>query len=324
MERTTNRPPRVWRSRWAAVGAAVAVTLGAGGMVAVNAAPSAPSAFVSIDPLVRILDTRTNAGLTGPFASGVARTLQVTGNVPTQPPNNAPKVDAVVVPAGATSVVLNVTVIGPQTNGFVAIRPGTATGFPGTSNQNFSAGGQNIANSVTVQLPANGKINIFVQGTVRAVALDVAGFYSSGATGPKGDPGPTGPTGPPAPPGSNEPPKLFFAEGGQGTPTNVFGSSSVQLLTLQVPAGSYHVAAKLNVDSTSGGTLTCQLDTVDLVGILILDKSVKLAFGNEPDTLGMLTELTSDGGAIKLNCTTPDDFDLSWFSMEAIEVLKQP
>jgi hypothetical protein len=178
MDSTKPGPRRAWRSRWAALGAAVAVTLGAGGIVAVNAASSSPSAFVAIDPLVRILDTRTNVGLVGPFASEVARTLQVTGNVPTQPPNNAPQVNAVVVPAGATSVVLNVTVIGPQTNGFVSIRPGAATGFPGTSNQNFGANGQNIVNSVTVQLPADGTVNIFVQGTARAVF-----FVSNNRTG---------------------------------------------------------------------------------------------------------------------------------------------
>jgi multisubunit Na+/H+ antiporter MnhB subunit len=111
-----------WRSRWAAVGAAVAVTLGAGGMVAVNAAPSEPSSFVSITP-TRILDTRTDVGLAGPFVSGVAQTLQVTGTVPTQPPGGAAAVNAEVVPSTATSVVFNVTVVNPQTNGFLSVRP---------------------------------------------------------------------------------------------------------------------------------------------------------------------------------------------------------
>jgi hypothetical protein len=37
----------VWRSRWAAVGAAVAVTLGGGGMVVVNAASGVPSSVVT-------------------------------------------------------------------------------------------------------------------------------------------------------------------------------------------------------------------------------------------------------------------------------------
>lgn len=96
---TKHAPMRAWRSRWAAIGAAVAVTLGAGGMVAVNAAPSAPSSFVSIDP-TRVLDTRTDVGLPVPFVSGVAQKLQVTGVVPTQPAGNPspPPVNQAVVP----------------------------------------------------------------------------------------------------------------------------------------------------------------------------------------------------------------------------------
>ena len=87
------------RSRWAAVGAAVAVTLGAGGMIAVDAASSDPSSTVTVEP-TRILDGRSGVPESiGPFASGVSQKLQVTGTVPTQPPGGAPAVDAEVVPA---------------------------------------------------------------------------------------------------------------------------------------------------------------------------------------------------------------------------------
>jgi len=54
MDTTTQR--RLWRSRWAAVGAAVAVTLGAGGLYTSFAA-TAPSNFIAVSP-VRVLDTR--------------------------------------------------------------------------------------------------------------------------------------------------------------------------------------------------------------------------------------------------------------------------
>jgi hypothetical protein len=190
----------VWRSRWAAVGAAVAVTLGAGSLVAVNAASSAPSSFVSITP-TRILDTRTDVGLAGPFVSTVAQTLRVTGTVATQPPGNAAPVDAEVVPAAATSVVFNVTVVRPSTKGFLSVRPGDASGFPATSNINWAAGGANIANAVTVQLPASGDVNIFVNGTVGHVLIDVAGYNEPATAGPAGPTGPTGPTGPEGPEG---------------------------------------------------------------------------------------------------------------------------
>ncbi len=184
---TSDGRSRGWRSRWAAIGAAVAVTLGAGGMMAVGAASSPPSSFVGVTP-ARILDTRTDVGLSGPFVSGVAQILQVTGTVPTQPAGSPtpPAVDAEVVASGATSVVLNVTVVRPSTRGFISIRPGDATGVPATSNINWGAGGPNIANSVTVQLPTDGTINIYVQGTVGEVLIDVAGYYQT-AAGSGGD-----------------------------------------------------------------------------------------------------------------------------------------
>lgn len=161
-------------------------------MVAVNAASSDPSSFVAITP-TRILDTRTDVGLTGPFVSGVAQKLQVTGPVPTQPPGGVAAVDTEVVPSTATSVVFNVTVVSPATKGFLSIRPGDASGTPATSNINWDAGGANIANSVTVQLPTSGQIDIFVNGTVGEVLIDVAGFYQTGGMGPKGDQGEPGP-----------------------------------------------------------------------------------------------------------------------------------
>ncbi len=176
---------RLWRSRWAAMGAAVVVTLGGGGMFAVQAASSAPSLVVTIDP-VRILDTRdpVNLGLPGPFVSAVSQKLQVTGPV---------------VPAGATGVLLNVTAVRPSADGFLSVRPGDATGAPSTSSLNFTAG-DIVPNSVQVGLPTTGvnagQIDItydaFGQaGPTTEVLIDVVGYTSVGGsvTGPAGPPG---------------------------------------------------------------------------------------------------------------------------------------
>ena len=78
------RPRSIRRSRWAAIGAAIAVSLGGGGVFLAGAAPSAPSSVVTIDP-VRVLDTRdpVNVGLPGPFVSPVSQKLTVTGSVAT-------------------------------------------------------------------------------------------------------------------------------------------------------------------------------------------------------------------------------------------------
>jgi hypothetical protein len=69
---------RLMRCRWAAIGAAVAVSLAGGGVFIAIAATSAPSSVVTIEP-VRVLDTRNDVGLPGPFASQVSQKLQVTG-----------------------------------------------------------------------------------------------------------------------------------------------------------------------------------------------------------------------------------------------------
>lgn len=170
----------LWRSRWAAIGAAVAVTIGAGGFVGlVNAAASAPSDVVAITP-VRVLDTRdgVDVGLAGPFVSPVGQDLQITGSIPT---TAGPQV---VVPAGATAVLLNVTAVSPQANGFISVRPADAPGAPATSSLNFAAG-ETVPNAVTVAVPTAGadlgKIEITYDALGTAgprtdVLIDVVGY----------------------------------------------------------------------------------------------------------------------------------------------------
>lgn len=148
---TPCQPPRVSRSRWAAIGAAVAVTFGGGaGIHLAGAATSDPSSLVSITP-TRILDTRdpVDLGLAGPFVSAVGQDLQVTGPVPT------PGGTQTVVPDGATGVLLNVTVVQPTAAGFVSVRPAGTPGPPETSSLNFEAG-DIVPNAVFVALPTDG------------------------------------------------------------------------------------------------------------------------------------------------------------------------
>ncbi len=173
----------VWRSRWAAVGAAVAVSLGGGGLFLANAAPGpAESTIVNVTP-TRVLDTRdpVNLGLPGPFTSPTSQKLQITGNVPTSGGN------AVVVPVGATGVLLNVTAVSPQAAGFVSIRPGNAVGAPTTSSLNVEAN-SNIPNAVQVSLPTSGadagKIDITydaygIAGRTTELLVDIVGYTTN-------------------------------------------------------------------------------------------------------------------------------------------------
>jgi hypothetical protein len=171
----------LWRSRWAAIGAAVAVAVGAGGIYVSNAASgSTASSFVAITP-VRVLDTRSDLGLTGLFTSPTARDLLVTGVIATSSGSQQ------VVPAGATAVVLNVTVVGPTAAGYLSVRPADAAGAPSTSSLNFGAGAV-VPNAVTVQVPTSGgdagKIEITynafdVAGPTTHVMVDIVGYYQA-------------------------------------------------------------------------------------------------------------------------------------------------
>lgn len=124
----------VRRSRWAAIGAAVAVTLGAGGLGLARASTGVESSFVSVTP-ARVLDTRVGLGLTGPLVSVSPRVLQVTGSIARLDGSSA-----VVVPDGATAVVLNVTAVLPTADGFLSVRPDGTPGAPETSNPELRGG----------------------------------------------------------------------------------------------------------------------------------------------------------------------------------------
>ena len=161
------------RSRWAAIGAAVAVTLGAGGLISVGASNDT-SSLVPITP-TRVLDTRSGdrvgsldtAGASDPYR------LKLTGS------NGVPT-------SGVTAVSLNVTAVETQTNdygGFLSVYPcaSVSTVKPDVSNMNFGSG-QTVANAVTVPVSADGHICLYVYGTAH-VLVDVNGFYMSATAG---------------------------------------------------------------------------------------------------------------------------------------------
>ena len=115
---------------------------------------------------------------------------------------------------------------GSTLNAGVLVDP---TGTPATSNINWAADGANIANSVTVHLPASGQIDIFVNGTVGEVLIDVAGYMvpvAGGTPGPQGEPGPQGDVGPPGPPTELAPVGRFTPRRNVKTPFSSAGAYS--------------------------------------------------------------------------------------------------
>ena len=185
-------------------GVVVASVIGVGGFAVVRATSgsSSASSFVPVAP-VRVLDTRSDLGLVE-VTDGAAGTLKVTGSIPTATSGGV--VNAVVVPAGATAVVLNVTAVNPTSGGYVSLRPGDATGAPTVSTLNVTAGGT-FPNGATITVPTTGahagQIQVWYEAEYTTVGstellIDIAGYYelaSTGAAGAKGDAGASSPTG---------------------------------------------------------------------------------------------------------------------------------
>jgi hypothetical protein len=123
--------------------------------------PAAGSFFYTVPPC-RLIDTRPPSDPNGPaIAAGATRTLQFVGGCGIR--------------ALATAVSLNVTVVGPATDGFLVLAP-TAGGT--TSTINFRQG-QVRANNAVVPLNPDGTMTVFCGMGFGAVdyIIDVNGYF---------------------------------------------------------------------------------------------------------------------------------------------------
>ena len=129
-------------------------------------AASAP--FVPLATPVRVYDSR-NPG-NGPINTGQERSIDVTtGKIGT---NAAPAV-----PAGATAGAFNLTVTNTVLSGFLAIFSDDAA-FNNTSNINWKAADQDIANFAISAVSAAGKVKIHASGPGSTdFVIDVTGYY---------------------------------------------------------------------------------------------------------------------------------------------------
>ena len=161
----------VIRSRWAAVGAAVAITLGGGGIGLVSAtSPVDAVAYVPIEPC-RIADTRPDPAVNvGPRSTPIgADEIHVIAA-------HGDNGDCTGIPTSATGLQLNVTALNASQNTFVTVWGDGVR--PNASSLNPALGQPPAPNAVTTGLTATGRFNVFNRfGNVDVIA-DVVGYYT--------------------------------------------------------------------------------------------------------------------------------------------------
>ena len=159
------------RTRWAAIGAACAVVLGAGGLGVVRASTSSGDRAIYVPVTqIRVLDTRSGEKVVNETVRLVIEGIITTPDGTSQQ----------VVPTDASAVAINITATSTRKNGdygYVNVFPCTANSdsAPNTSSLNFE-NGIDIANAVNVTTSANGSICLYVFGTADLL-VDVAGYY---------------------------------------------------------------------------------------------------------------------------------------------------
>lgn len=115
----------------------------------------------------RVADTRTGlGGGSGPVTGGTSRSFQIAGNAG--------------IPVGAKAVALNVTAIRPTGLGNLRVYPDGAS-VPNASNINYIPGVDKAA-FVVVNLPADGKIDVYSDGGTVNVAVDAFAYYPTTST----------------------------------------------------------------------------------------------------------------------------------------------
>jgi hypothetical protein len=130
---------------------------------------SSGATYHPMDPQ-RLVDTRYSTGLSGPFAANTPRTFQVTGRFG--------------IPAGATAVTGNLTVVNSTASWAVYLGP-SPIAHPTTSTVNFLAH-QVASNNVTVSLGPGGTLAATYMGPAGAttdLVFDVTGYYTADGSG---------------------------------------------------------------------------------------------------------------------------------------------
>ena len=176
---------KIKAAHWA-IGGALAVSLGLGGVLTmVNAGGAGQaSTLVPITPC-RLVDTRadqTVGARNSPLTAGEVADFAVWGTN-----GNC------TIPATATGIVSNITSVNGTSASYLTVYPGDAT-RPLSSNLNWTAASAPTPNQVTVGLSATGGIKAFNNAGTVDVVVDIVGYYVASAGGAQGPAGPAGPS----------------------------------------------------------------------------------------------------------------------------------
>lgn len=106
----------------------------------------------------RVLDTRGGT----PLFPASTQLVQITGTCG--------------IPAGATSVVMNITAVTPSANGTLTVYPGTGAAPPGTSTLSYRTN-RTRANNALARLSSNGRIGVYNAGPSMHFLVDVTGYF---------------------------------------------------------------------------------------------------------------------------------------------------
>lgn len=160
------------RTRWATIGAAVAITLGAGGIGLVSATVTSGErpVLIPIEPC-RVADTRPGTDNVGPKASplgpGEIHTISAHGD----------NGDCTGIPTDAIALSLNVTALDATQLTYLTIWA-TGDDQPFSSSLNPSPGQPPTPNAVTTELSTNGQFDIFNESGTVNVIVDINGYYA--------------------------------------------------------------------------------------------------------------------------------------------------
>jgi hypothetical protein len=260
------------RSNLAAIGGATAALLIVGGVTVAQAASSpGASSFVAVTPC-RIVDTRAGAAL------GIRRTPL--GANETLIFNIRGVNGQCTIPAEATGLAANVTVLDGTDNSFLQIWPADVASAPNASTNNWAAGQAPSPNKVDVKLSPLGQIKVRNDAGTANVIIDVVGYYepassgsgTAGPAGPAGVNGATGPTGAQGPQGSQGVPGpagptgstvggVDYAMTTAAVPMAVGLENQVLGLTATTPASGHLLAtASITLQNTNATEVTFDCD----------------------------------------------------------------